>query len=498
MSSYTITECRTEHLRRILPILRQGDRDELAATGLNPKHHVFALWRNSSISRVALVDGEVAAVWGCIAPMASASADMWLLTSPAVEKMPLAFFRETRREVAEVLTVHPVLRTQVGADYKEAIRFFRMLGFSVGPKKLYWNTMLPYREMVLERGAPSGHVTKTHESAPPFVIFALPRSGTRWLSACLSYGPWDCHHDLPVSISSLSELFDTLGSAHTGTVETGLAAGWRAIREHFPTVRFAVVRRPVNEVRASAARFGWTFPDGYLEQQDAVLDEIAALPGTLSVQFDELFSPPACTRLARHCIGAEPSSEWVSHFLARNIQIDMNERMLALTARRDTISALFQQIRDTVTIQIEPFETFYRDGQTLFREHAAEAGPINGLPLNPNVRFARAMEANGGFVAATARVSGKMIGYIVFLINESFESADVLIAHQNIFFVRRGHRGRGPKIRNFAKAELRARGVRFILGRSGVRASGAKQKHVFMREGGQYQGELYLIPLGGP
>lgn len=55
----------------------------------------------------------------------------WLLTTPEVEKMPLAFVREAKGEVAAMLALKPRLENFVAVNYASAIKLLKLLGFKL-------------------------------------------------------------------------------------------------------------------------------------------------------------------------------------------------------------------------------------------------------------------------------------------------------------------------------------------------------------------------------
>lgn len=128
---YEIVPARLSHLRVLAANLRPGDRAEIDATGMKPRHLIHRLYRQSYRSECALIDGDVAAVWGWQGSLLSPTVEMWLLTTRAVERLPMAFYREGRRILAETLRTKCEIVSGVGSDYIGAIRFFGMLGFEM-------------------------------------------------------------------------------------------------------------------------------------------------------------------------------------------------------------------------------------------------------------------------------------------------------------------------------------------------------------------------------
>lgn len=149
--NYTIIPCRLSHIAEIARTIRAEDRAEIEGVGLHVRHLLVALYRGSLYRRAALVDGEVAAVWGDSAPLISTEGAMWAVTAPVIERVPLAFFREARREIAERLQVRSVLRADVADSYTAALRFYRLLGFEIGARRPLPPAGTLYREISIER-----------------------------------------------------------------------------------------------------------------------------------------------------------------------------------------------------------------------------------------------------------------------------------------------------------------------------------------------------------
>ena len=134
MANVRIVSCRAAHIAEIARTMRSEDRAEITATGMQVKHFLFRLYAESPLyRRAALVDGEVAAVWGDMAPLLATEGQMWLLTAPPVERVPLAFMREVKAHVKKHLEVRSVLRADASAEYERALRFFKLAGFDVLP-----------------------------------------------------------------------------------------------------------------------------------------------------------------------------------------------------------------------------------------------------------------------------------------------------------------------------------------------------------------------------
>lgn len=147
--SYRIVPCSLAHLRELARTMRDDDRAEIMMAGYVPRHLLIGLWRRTAEPRCALIlhddRWQVAAAWGDTAQLLADDGSMWFFTAPVIEKLPLAFFREARRDIAERLVTRDALVADVAASYAKAIRFFTMLGFSVGAPRCVGQGM--YRRM---------------------------------------------------------------------------------------------------------------------------------------------------------------------------------------------------------------------------------------------------------------------------------------------------------------------------------------------------------------
>lgn len=122
-----------EHAERI--VLRPGDARELKALGITmPEAFMFSTAR-PIWAETYLIDGEVAAMVGLSARLSLLGdrGEPWLLTGLPVDRHPKTFLRETRAGVARMRAQFPVLANWVHAEYRQAIRWLRWLGFDIGP-----------------------------------------------------------------------------------------------------------------------------------------------------------------------------------------------------------------------------------------------------------------------------------------------------------------------------------------------------------------------------
>lgn len=148
---YLIRESEVSDVYALAANLRLGDRLEIASFGKDPRSALRLSYRNAILRRTAIVDGEIAAMWGLGGSMLDEIGYPWLLTARAIERIPVSFLREGRREVARMLRLRRVLKGYVAASYHQACDFLERLGFELGPVVRLPRLNNTFREFTLER-----------------------------------------------------------------------------------------------------------------------------------------------------------------------------------------------------------------------------------------------------------------------------------------------------------------------------------------------------------
>ena len=354
------------------------------------------------------------------------------------------------------------------------------------------------------------------EEAPPFVVFALPRSRTYWCSRYLSYGGWHCGHDEAAHLRSEADVRSWLAQPATGTVETAAAPFWRLLRHYRPDARVAVIRRPVDEVLASCmatAPFDATTLHRSLRRLDAKLDQIThRWPNALSISYAELATEEGCAALFEHCLPHRHDPDWWRLLAPLNLQTDMVAMLrycqahgpqllkMAKVAKHRIMAAMATDVsRETiegVTFACEPFswETF-REAIPLFREHLVQTDQSPDDYLAKNLPLFDALAKHGALHCMTARSNGRLFGYLVSVVGPSLDSPDRIEAQHTIFFAHPAIRNLGMQLQRAAAETLRERGVTDLYMRASVRGVGPRLGSFYRRLGARPFGELYHLEL---
>jgi hypothetical protein len=181
-----------------------------------------------------------------------------------------------------------------------------------------------------------------------FIVFALPRSRSKWLSVFLTYRDWRCEHEGLMLCDTLAEVRAWLARPCTGTVETAAAPLWKLLEGCAPGVRVVTLRRPIPAVLASlrttGLRFDWARVHRVLENTERQLDTIeAALPDVLAVRFAELEDEATCARVFEHCLPYRHDPAWWRQLALQNIQVDMRQMQRTVARRQHRLHDLTGQ-----------------------------------------------------------------------------------------------------------------------------------------------------------
>lgn len=174
-----------------------------------------------------------------------------------------------------------------------------------------------------------------------FIIMALPRSRTKWTATWLEHeGRHSIGHDLAVDCSSVEDFLEAL-DAVDGSVETGAILGWRLLRQLRPRLRLVTLARPFWQVLASLEALGLGPANREdMELRANMLAALAYQPGVENFLSSELSVESRAKHLWEFCLGVEFAREWWKETNAKNIQIDMRERVLRLAANSRDLELL--------------------------------------------------------------------------------------------------------------------------------------------------------------
>lgn len=130
--------------------LREGDRREIEALGVSPRHGLAQSLARSAWADAYFADGEVAALVGvAMQPLLGGVAMPWLLTGRPVDRHRKAFLRLTRARTRQMLAEHGTLVAEVHAEYREAVRWLAWLGFTLAPPRPLGPLGAPFQQATM-------------------------------------------------------------------------------------------------------------------------------------------------------------------------------------------------------------------------------------------------------------------------------------------------------------------------------------------------------------
>lgn len=156
-----------------------------------------------------------------------------------------------------------------------------------------------------------------------FLILALPRSRTYWLSRVLGVS-----HD----------------SFGVDSIESGVAPYWRIFPKE---LKIVTIRREVSDVVSSLNFLGMAHQESRIIYLDRKLDQIEKrIPGVLRINYTDLDSPITILKICYHCGIPFNFSRWLS-LKDTNLQINFNEfclRMAREIGRLEELSSFAKEV----------------------------------------------------------------------------------------------------------------------------------------------------------
>lgn len=347
---------------------------------------------------------------------------------------------------------------------------------------------------------------------PPFIVLALPRSRSFWLSRFLSYRDWICGHDELQHCRSLEDVQTWWTQPAIGTVETAAAPFWRLLP---PGIRVVTVRRSVEDVLASVVR---AIPDcepagveRLLRGLDRKLDQIESrIPSVLSVRFADLVDESVCARLFEHILPYQHDRAWWEGWNARHVSGNLAAQVRYAQAYLPALQKLAGAAKHRILADLaarpviapggfvfadEPIERWYRDALPLIREHMAQTGQGIEDHAVKNAGLLKRLDDAGAMQIITARSNGRMFGYLMSVISPSLDDPNGMTAQHMPVFASPACPGLGMKLQRASIAALRAKGVTEVIGRAGTIGSGPRLGIVYRRLGFEDAGQLYRLQL---
>ena len=98
----------------------------------------------------------------------------------------------------------------------------------------------------------------------------------------------------------------------------------------------------------------------------------------------------------------------------------------------------------------------------LLHENHADTALYKDIPLDPDKNVYLSFDLAGFLRVYTARIEGVLVGYAVFVVTPNHRYRSMLVAQQDVFFVKKENRGFGPAFVRWCDARLVEAGVTCI------------------------------------
>ena len=345
---------------------------------------------------------------------------------------------------------------------------------------------------------------------PPFIVFALPRSRSFWLSIFLSYKGHYCGHDELRHCRSLDDIRSWLAMPGVGACETAAAPFWRLLEQICPTARIVTLRRPVQEILDSLQRAGVAFDPRVmtilLEQHMRKLDQIERrIGGVWATTFADLAEEMGCAGVFEHCLDQPHDHAWWARLSALNLQQPIHQLLAYLSAHAPQIEKLRRIARhemlrsfrrphaiDGVVFQQEPLAVAFHDGARAMSDECVAMGEYPEAWQGMNLPLLQRLEAKGSLHIYTARSNGRLFGYVVTALGEAFHAVGQCEAEQVATFADPSWPGLGRKLQQAAIDDLRALGVDRVLM---FQPDGTRGGLMYRRLGAQQTGARFVLEL---
>lgn len=131
--------------------LRQADVEEILALGEDPERMVRYCVLAADDAFTGEVNGVPAMVFGCVQPMTSEWAEIFALGTDACTGVPREMLCFGREVVSTLLQKYPRMMNYCDARYVQALKWLKMIGFTVYPPEPYGPKGMPFCRIEIEK-----------------------------------------------------------------------------------------------------------------------------------------------------------------------------------------------------------------------------------------------------------------------------------------------------------------------------------------------------------
>jgi hypothetical protein len=213
-----------------------------------------------------------------------------------------------------------------------------------------------------------------------------------------------------------------------------------------------------------------------------------------------LFKAPIGILIEAHCLHffqtlEDNTTVLCIHSLTDGEEPQIEQEHLVVVAGVKRTPRLSHPPLEGFSFQEEDYDDWLTDAQPLFRQHMTQTGQDPDGAMMKNIPLGRQMANMGALMVTTARSNGRMFAYLLSMISPTLDEADVMTAHLMLPFASPEAPGAGKGLHRATIEMLRAKGVRQVYGRAGVRGDGPRLGSMYKRLGFKDDGALYRLDL---
>lgn len=128
-NNVSIIPTTVDHIRQIVPILREEDLREIDKWNVKPFKGIWRSYKNSKWCNSLFIGDQILAIGGLQGGLLGFSANPWLMTSRLVDQYPLVFASLYRKEIKKMLKDYSVLETFCDSAYTKSLKMLKIIGF---------------------------------------------------------------------------------------------------------------------------------------------------------------------------------------------------------------------------------------------------------------------------------------------------------------------------------------------------------------------------------
>jgi hypothetical protein len=147
-----------------------------------------------------------------------------------------------------------------------------------------------------------------------------------------------------------------------------------------------------------------------------------------------------------------------------------------------------------IDIKMEKVKDIWEELHELARKEYDEV-EVGWREFKPDWESMKILNDTGRFQVLTARVDGRMVGYLSWLIDFDMEAKGTLIINQAAWYVEPGHPIVGAKMFDVAVKEFKKLGVKFAYLHHTTRGRGAGLGRFFIKKGAELLGYNYILKI---